>query len=64
MIIYIVKKHRQIYTGWFGSGYAKAFEIHSTHHTRKEANIEVKKKNKKAKDYSYIVGKVELKEQA
>ena len=64
MIIYIVKKHKQIYAGWFGNGYAKAFEIYSTHHTRKEANTEAQKKNKKAKDYWYIVGKVELKEQA
>ena len=62
MTIYIVKKHRKIYTGWFGTGYAKAFEIHSTHRTRKEANIETKKKKQKAKDYWYIVGKVEVKE--
>ena len=61
MIIYIVRKHPIIRRGYFGSGTMKVFEIFSTHATRKEASDVVKQKNAKAKDFEYMVGKVELK---
>jgi hypothetical protein len=61
MIIYIVRKHPIIRRGYFGSWAMKAFEIFSTHATRKEAAAVVKEKNAKAKDFKYMVGKVELK---
>lgn len=62
MIIYIVRKHPIIRRGYFGSGTMKAFEIFSTHATRKEAAEIVKQKNAKAQDFEYMVGKVELKQ--
>lgn len=62
MTIYIVKKHRKFYAGWYGNGHYIAFEIHSTHHTREQASLEAKIKNRKAQKYLYIVGKVEVKE--
>ena len=39
----------------------KAFEIYSTHATRKEAAAVAKQKNLKAEKYDYMVGKVVLK---
>ena len=60
-VIYIVRKHRIVNYGWHRSGTLKAFEIYSTDSTRKEAAEIAKQKNAKAKDYEYMVGKVELK---
>ena len=55
-VIWIARKHPVCRYGTY-----KAFEIYSTHATRKEAAAVVKTKNEKAKDYAYTVGKVELK---
>ena len=60
-VIYIVRKHRIVNYGWHRGGTLKAFEIYSTHATKKEAAEVAKRKNVKAKDYDYMVGKVELK---
>lgn len=60
MIIFIVRKHQIIGYYWM-NGVSKAFTIHSTHATHKEAKAEVEKKNKKATNYTYTVGKVVLK---
>ena len=60
-VIYIVRKHKIVHYGYHRGGTLKAFEIYSTHATRKEAAEIAKQKNAKAKDYDYMVGKVELK---
>lgn len=62
MIIWIVRKHPTVHYGWHRGGTLKAFEIHSTHATRKEAAAIAKQKNLKAEKYDYMVGKVVLKE--
>lgn len=62
MIIWIVRKHPIVRRSYYGSGVLKAFEIFSTHATRKDAAEVVKQKNAKAKDFEYMVGKVELKD--
>ena len=58
-MIFIVRKHKKFIRGTV----YKAFTIHSTHATRTEAKKEADKKNEKTKDYLYLVGKVQLKEQ-
>ena len=63
-MIYIVKKHKFFSSCLYGSGFTKEFTIHSTHSTRKEAKKEADLKNEKTKDYLYLVGKVQLKEQS
>jgi len=61
-VIWIVRKHPRISYGCRGTATMKAFEIHGTYATRKEAAAEVKKKNPKSHKFEYMVGKVELKE--
>jgi hypothetical protein len=60
-VIWIVRKHLIVNYGWHRGGTLKAFEIHSTHGTRKEAAIEAKRKNEKSQKFDYMVGKVVLK---
>lgn len=60
-VIYIVRKHPTVHFGWHRGGTLKAFEIYSTHATRKEAAAVAKQKNLKAEKYDYMVGKVVLK---
>ena len=60
-VIWIVRKHLVVHYGWHRCGVLKAFEIYSTHATRKEAAIVAKEKNKKTQKFTYLVGKVELK---
>lgn len=62
MIIWIVKKHPIVHYGYRGSATLKAFEIHSTHATRKEAASIIKLKNMKSQKFEYMIGKVELKD--
>ena len=60
-VIYIVRKHQVVHYGYHRGGVLKAFEIYSTHATRKEAALVAKEKDKKAEKYTYMVGKVVLK---
>ncbi len=62
MIIWIVRKHPTVHYGWHRGGTLKAFEIYSTHATRKEAAVVAKQKNAKSQKFDYMVGKVELKD--
>ena len=62
MIIWIVRKHPIVHYGYCRGGTLKAFEIYSTHATRKEAALIAKQKNAKSQKFDYMVGKVELKE--
>lgn len=62
MIIWIVRKHTRVSYGWKGTATIKAFEIFSTHATRKESVLVANEKNKKTQRFEYMVGKVELKE--
>ena len=62
MTIYIVRKHPLMHWGYHRGGTLKAFEIYSTHATRKEAAAVAKQKNLKSQKFDYMVGKVELKE--
>jgi hypothetical protein len=62
MIIWIVRKHPVVHYGYHRGGVLKAFEIHSVHATRKEAAAVAKLKEKKAQKFTYMVGKVQLKD--
>ena len=63
MIIWIVRKHPRISYGCRGTATMKAFEIFSTHATRSEAAFVAKQKDKKSQRFTYMVGKVELKDE-
>jgi hypothetical protein len=62
MIIWIVRKHPVVHYGYHRGGVLKAFEIFSTHATRAEAAFVAKQKDKKSQKFTYMVGKVQLKD--